>query len=186
VIDYGAPRVVPDIATLMARGPQDPQKREDESWVALARPDLLVLTNKKDLLREILDRIANGSKSRALPADLPEWSQVDRTASFWAIRHYSAQSKPKPEERGFQNAELPQPDGAALGVAVQFDTEGQRLEIRYLSEAKPAQRGPGDVSQSQFQLDRPQEGVWRLVSDIRERGPFPVHFAMTMLGFGVY
>jgi hypothetical protein len=160
-------------------------KRVDENWMSCARPDLLVLTNKKELLAEILLRISHGSKTRALPATLPEWNQVDQQAQLWGLRHYSDQSKPKPDERGFKNAYLPSPDGLAVGATVQIDA-AQRLEVRYLSHANPAQHGPGDIWRDQCQIDQPQPGVWRLVSDARARGPWPVWFAMMMLGFGMY
>jgi hypothetical protein len=28
--------------------------------------------------------------------------------------------------------------------------------------------------------------VWRLKSNVRDRGPFPFHFALSLLGFGGY
>ncbi|MGO9239601.1 MAG: hypothetical protein ACLQBJ_02235 [Bryobacteraceae bacterium] len=161
-------------------------QREDRNWLALARPDLLVLASQKELLNEMLLRIARGSKTRALPAALPEWAQTDRTAPFWGLRHYTARSKPKPGERGCAAAELPIPDCNATGVTVRFDTAQQRLEIRYLSDTQPAQRRPGDGGDRNFQVDQPQTGVWRRVSDVEARGPYPVHFALVMLGFGRY
>jgi hypothetical protein len=162
-------------------------QRDDTNWISLARPDLLILVNRKELLSEILSRIEGGSKTRALPSALPEWSQVDRNAPFWGLRHYTTGSKPKAGARGCDAAELPQPDCAAVGVTVRFDTVHQLLEIRYLSETKLAQQqGPFDYVRREFQVDQPQTGVWRLVSDVQARGPSPVHFALIMLGFGVY
>ena len=160
--------------------------RNDANWIALARPDSLILTNKKELLDEILGRVARGSKTRALPASLPEWTQTDNTAPFWGLRHYTAQSRPKPGERGCEAAQLPEPDCHATGVAVRFDTKKERLEIRYLSETQPAQSGAPDSMLRQFQIDEAQTGVLRLVADVEHRGPFPMHFAMVMLGFGLY
>jgi hypothetical protein len=163
------------------------EQRDDQNWLALARPDLLILSNRRTLLSEILQRISGGTEARALPADLPEWKQVDTTASFWGLRHYSAQSKPKHGGVGFEAAELPRPDGAAIGVTVRFDSVQQRLEVRYLSEAQLAQHGAfANSLQREFQIDRSEAGVWRLLADIQKRGPFPVHFALTMLGFGMY
>lgn len=161
------------------------QEREDENWMSLARPDLLVLTNNKELLDEILLRILHGSKTRALPATLPEWNHVNLHAPFWGLRHYTDQSRQRPGERGFTNAELPYPDGVAVGATIQLDTAQQRLEIRYLSQAQLAQRR-GNNLRRQFQIDQPENGVWRLVSDARQRGPWPVHLALMMLGFGMY
>jgi hypothetical protein len=165
----------------------EPAQRDDTNWIALARPDLLILVNQKELLNEILERILHGSQTRALPAALPEWTQVDRTTPFWGLRHYTTRSKPKPGERGCEAAELPQPDCTASGVTVRFDTVQQRLEVRYLSETELAQHGMlGNGVRREFRVDQPQSGVWRLVSDVQKSGPWPVHFALVMLGFGMY
>jgi hypothetical protein len=164
----------------------EPPPLDDENWLAFTQPDLLILTSTKELLGEILQRVAHGSETRALPLTLTEWSQVDRHASFWGLRHYTDQSKPKPNERGFRTATLPQPDGAASGVAINFDSFRHRVEIRYMSEAPLTPAGPADDVHREFQVDQPQPGVWRLVSDVRARGDYPVHFAFTMLGFGGY
>ena len=141
-------------------------QEEDENWIAVARPDLLILTNNKNLLKEVLDRVVLGSKSRALPATLPEWRHVDRGASFWGLRHYTDRSRPERGQRGFGSADLPQPDGSAIGATVRFDAPKQRLEIRYLSPAPLAQ---DRQTSHEFTLDQPETGVWRLISDIRER-----------------
>jgi hypothetical protein len=165
----------------------EPAQREDESWIALVRPDLLVLSNRREMLTQILVQMAGGSKSRALPSNLSEWARVNRTVSFWGLRHYSPKSKPARDQRGYDAAELPRPDGAATGVAVQFDHAKQRLEIDYLSPGKLSENSVfADSRKREFQTDQPEAGVWRLISDVRARGDFPVHFAMTMLGFGEY
>jgi hypothetical protein len=159
----------------------------DENWITLAQSDLLILSNRRELLADVLRRITGGGSSRALPPDLPEWSQVTRSASFWGLRHYTALSKPKQGDSGFDQAELPRPDGAATGVVMRFDSVSRRLEIRYLSDAQVVQhRGAAAALLRDFQVDQTQPGVWRLVSDTEERGSWPVHFALTMLGFGMY
>jgi hypothetical protein len=159
---------------------------EDENWLAVAHRDLLILTSTKELLVEILQRVAHGSQTRALPPTLTEWSQVDRRASFWGLRHYTDQSKPKPADRGYKTAALPQPDGSAVGVVVNFDSARQRSEIRYMSSAPLTRAGDLDVARPDFQVDQPQDGIWRLISDVKARGDYPVHFAFSMLGFGTY
>jgi hypothetical protein len=176
------------VATIDARGlPTGAQqaRRIEENWIALARPNVLVLTNNKALLAEILGRISDGSTRRALPAALPEWNHTDRQAPFWGLRHYTDRSKPKVGERGYSSANLPQPDGSAVGVAVQFDTTKQRLEVRYISQTQLVQER-FDPAGVEFRVDQLMPGVWRLDSDIRARGPWPVHFALAMLGFGEY
>ena len=172
-----------DVADVSQPG-KKPAQQSETNWIAMARPDLLILANRKELLSEILDRILHGSKTRALPPDLPEWTQTDRTASFWGLRHYAVQSRPKPGERGCEAAELPQPDCIATGATVRFDTTNQLLEIRYLSEMSPKQDGV--YLRQEFRVDEAHAGVWRLVADVEKRGSSPVHFALIMLGFGMY
>lgn len=163
-----------------------PAQRDDENWIALARPDLLIVAHRRELLAQILRQIAGGQSSHALPTDLPEWRQVDRSASFWGLRLYTAQPKPAREAPVLGPAQLPQLYGAT-GVTVRFDPVQQRLEIRCLSEADVTPRGglAGALARS-FDVDHPEPRVWRLISDITARGPWPVHEAMTMLGFGDY
>lgn len=163
-------------------------QRDDENWLALARPDVMILTNRHALLAEMLERVNSGSRTRAMPANLPEWSHVDRRASFWGLRHYADGSKAKTGEPGFDAADLPHySDGKAVGVTVRFDSVSQRLEIIYLSSAELLRRrGAADPLAREFKVDQPEAGIWRMVSDVRARGPFPVHFALVMLGFGMY
>jgi hypothetical protein len=169
------------------RPPAQPPQRDDLNWIVQARPDLLILANRKELLSGLLDHVLHGSKTRALPADLPEWTQVDRSASFWGLRHYSSQSKPKSGERGCEQAEPPFPDCHSTGVTVLLDTAKQHLEVRYMSPSKLAERGMfGDAARNQFLVNQPQIGIWRFASNIAERGDYPMHFAMLMLGFGMY
>ena len=62
-------------ARIDAGGPFRPgaprEQRDDPNWLALARPDMLILANRKDLLTEVLGRVVNGSRAKALPATLP-------------------------------------------------------------------------------------------------------------------
>ena len=160
-----------------------PSAHEDTNWLALAKPNLLIVSNQKDLLSRVLGGISHGSTTRALPANLPEWKQVDRSASFWGLRHYSAESKSKECD----TAVLPYPDCRATGVTLQLDAARPRLEVRYLSESAPKQLpGPADTLRRDFQVDQLQPGIWSLVADIRARGQFPVHLGIQMLGFGMY
>jgi hypothetical protein len=163
-------------------------QRDDENWLALARPDVVILTNRHALLVEMLERVNSGSKTRAMPANLPEWSHVDRSASFWGLRHYTDGSKAKTGEPEFGAADLPHyPDGKAVGATVRFDSVSQRLEIIYLSSGDLLpRRSAVDPLAHEFKVDHPGEGVWRMVSDVHARGNFPVHFALIMLGLGMY
>jgi hypothetical protein len=160
-----------------------PTPHEDINWLALPKPDLLILSNNKNLLLSVLLHIVSGpATTHALPAELPEWLQADRSADFWGVRHFSAESRPQPGERGCETAELPFPDCRATGATVRFDAATGTIDIRYLSGAnvKPVFERIG------FQIGQPQPGVWKLDADAVTRGPTPAAFGLAMLGFGGY
>lgn len=73
------------------------EKLQENRWtflVARPRGDLLLVATQEEFLTEVLKRFARPPASRALPAELPEWKQVDTAAPFWAIRHYRCRERP--------------------------------------------------------------------------------------------
>ncbi len=89
-----------------------------EYWFTLARPDLLIVANNRDLLAAVLGRVLNGSSTRALPAALPEWSEVDqRERRCGGSRHF---------------ASSPEGSGIALSLGAT-----QKLELRCLCTSRP-------------------------------------------------
>jgi len=102
--------------------------------------------------------------------------------------NWLALARPEVGEPPFAAADLPHhPDGKAVGTTVRVDSAKQQMEVVYLSPAELLRRaGAADLLGREFQVDQPEAGVWRLISDVREKGPFPVHFVMVMLGFGMY
>lgn len=143
-------------------------QREDSSWLALPRPDLLIVCSRRETLEKLVQNIGRGIEEkpdRALPESLSIWQQVDRKAKFWALRSY--------------------PGPAAGGVTVRFDVETGELDIRYLGGAAKSPNLDPTESQ-QFKTTQMQNGVWQFEASIRERGDFPFHVAAAMLGFGVY
>jgi hypothetical protein len=161
------------------------RSRDDDTWMALARPDLLVAANSRELLADVMDQIVKGSVARALPASLAEWSEVDRNAPVWALRHYpDAAERHDATNPRTAGSRLFQSDPGAAGIAVNFDPGRQALDIRYLSRADRLGTYIEQMLNREFQVDRSRPGVWRLPSNLRERGEFPFHLAMAMLGFG--
>lgn len=160
----------------------EPPQRDDPHWIVQLKPDLLLLANRESVVRGILDRMGKKSPTRALPPNLVEWNQVDRRASLWGLRHYSAASKPKEGTHGYEKAQLLDPDGRAQGVAIAFDEATHVIEIRFLSEADIERRGLDSGSE----IDKVSPGVWRIRANVRERGAYPFGIAMGMLGFGGY
>ena len=129
-----------------------------EVWFTLARPDLLIVANSRDLAAAILGRVLNGSSTRALPAALPEWSEVDRQAPLWGVAHVGSSADSR-------------------GITLSLDA-AQKLEIRCLCSSRPA------APEADFQSAQPRRGLWVLRSDIGSRGEAPLSFALGLLGLG--
>jgi hypothetical protein len=181
-IDAGEPR---------GGGTQRAQ-REDSSWLALARPDLLIVCSRRETLLELLGRIASYAPAqavradRALPTTLPIWSQADRKAQFWGVRLYSdpAGRRDLSNARG-RTVNGAEGDPSGVGVTVRFDVDSGDLEIRYLGTS----RRPFDLDSphnSQFSATQLRNRDWQLNSNTHDRGNYPFDFAAFMLGFGGY
>ena len=161
--------------------------REDETWLTLARPDLLVMASTHELLVKIVNRIENGSNDRALPVTLPEWAHVNRESPFWGLRHYSDPGTGNDVTNPrMKNGTLPVPDPAAVGMAVQFDPESHQVEIKYMTGGVSLAQIIDGPPTPQFHAEQPQAGVWRLTSDSKQRGPNLFRKAIGLLGFGGY
>jgi hypothetical protein len=161
------------------------RSHDDDMWMALPRPDLLVAVNSRELLADVMDQILKGSTPRALPASLGEWAEVDRSAPVWALRHYpDARERRDATNPRTAGSRLFQTDPGAAGMAINFDPGRQTLDIRYLSRGDRLGIYIEQMLNREFEVDRSRPGVWRLQSNLRERGEFPFHLAMAMLGFG--
>jgi hypothetical protein len=182
-IDAGEPR---------GGGAQRAQ-REDLSWLALARPDLLIVCSRRETLLEVLDRITRYAPAqavradRALPETLPIWSQVDRKAQFWGVRLYSDPDG----RRDLSNARGRSVNGAegdlsAVGVTVRFDVDSGDLEIRCIGATGKPFYLDSSPHNSQFSETQLKSGEWQLKSNTQDRGNYPFGFAAFMLGFGGY
>jgi hypothetical protein len=168
-------------------GRHETSLRDDDSWLALARPDLLILSSRREFLAEVLKRIdGTGPPTGSIPQSLGEIDQVDRQATFWGIRHYSDVGSRKDNSNPTSETESGS-DRQATGLSVSYDTELGNLEIRYLSSrGTPPRLIAGMSTDREFRIEHPQPNVWQLKSSTHERGPFPFHFAIYLLGFGGY
>ena len=145
---------------------------KDESWLSLAKPDLLILCSHRDLLLEVLARVADAGSNRALPPSLPEWKHVDQHASFWGLRHFADAQNSNPE------------DAQAVGVTLTLQNE--RLRIFYLSGAESFPRLLTDFGSRIISVERLDAQGWLLQSTLTEHGDFSFHVGMGLLGFGMY
>jgi hypothetical protein len=112
-------------------------KRAELHYLARPKPNVLVHATDHDYLVSVLDRMAKRAATRAMPADLPEWTSIDPSASFWCIRHYDRKQGPTDPTSPFARlkpAEVAVPlDEQAVGVVVTFPPdEPKTLRLTYL------------------------------------------------------
>jgi len=150
------------VSRAFARAP-----RAEESWVALVRPDLLVLATSRNVLAGVLARAAKPSTSRAFPANLPEWAQTDTNASAFGLRHYPAAS----------------PIG---GLTLVWDAASKRVEVRGLIHSESVPSSLTRASENALTIGPVREGIVKLSAEGDARGDYPVAVALTLLGFGSY
>ena len=118
------------------------EKQEQDTWsyfVCRPRPGILIIATNRDYLEETLKRIDKPSRTRALPADLPEWKHVDVKARLWAIRHYRKEfAKDDPSSPLVPQAAANVPDLNAVGFVfwIGGDENGNVATVRYLTDAK--------------------------------------------------
>jgi hypothetical protein len=127
-------------------------------FVALPLPNVLLVANNREYLREILDRMKQQKAPRALPEQLPEWRSLSRAARFWGLRHYDpTQAKEDPTSPLGGDTAYVQSDPKAIGALFALDPKNERsLMIEYLTgdEANvKAEAAKGHVAVE------PQEGV---------------------------
>ena len=115
------------------------------AYVAQLGPKIMVMATDRGYLRELLGRKAAKGKTRAFPAELPEWKHADTTADFWGIRHYhrkAAANNPSLPLAGGRRAAWGE-DDLAVGVVIALKDDG--LRVQYLSTNKDALRIAGEA-----------------------------------------
>jgi hypothetical protein len=71
------------------------EQREEDEWtfyVTAPRPNVLLVTTDKASLTEVLERMKTHARTRAFEESLPEWRYIDRSASFWGLRHFPSET----------------------------------------------------------------------------------------------
>jgi hypothetical protein len=117
------------------------EKSEEDTWtafVAFPNKRVVLVASDRDYLKEVLNRLQNGSGERALPSDLPEWKYVDTESRFWGLRHYDrSQAKTDPTSPIGGRLTGKEPDKKAIGITFVFDpSRGRLATITYLSGDK--------------------------------------------------
>jgi hypothetical protein len=134
------------------------EKLEQDLWtvfVASPRPNLFLAATNAGYLKEVLNRMSYHGETRALPDSLPEWKYVNRSAPFWAVRHFdpkNASQDPTSPFGGRKAANIP--DEQAVGVAFSFSAVADKTPaITYLSAS------PGATRIAREQWSVPSEGL---------------------------
>jgi len=148
---------------------QNSQDREDADFVALPRPNVLLVANNRQYLQEVLERISQRKASRALPDQLPEWRYLEAHARFWGLRHYDlAQAKTDPTSPLGGDCAFSQSDPKAIGVLFALDSKDERhLVITSFTGDGARATAAAGTGQS---IEEPQEGV---AYSVKLRNPAP-------------
>lgn len=70
------------------RADSNGEPQAERRWLAAPDPTVYVSTTSLDLLKVIIERMRRRGASRALPATLPEWRQLNIASPAWGLRHY--------------------------------------------------------------------------------------------------
>ena len=150
-------------------------------FVSLLKPDLALVCNHRAFFTEMVTRMAAPAPPYALPTNLPEWKQVDRTAPLWAISHYSRESS-------FLSSLVPGlGEAGATGITVEFGLPSDATRARMLALKDPWKRisNSGDFRGAAVSKQM-SSGVWELsVNGQPDAASFAVFVLMGMLGFAV-
>jgi hypothetical protein len=106
-----------------------------------ARPEnnVLVVANCRSVLEDVLGRMKQRGKHRALPGRLPEWKHVDTSAAFWALRHYDRSDADEDPSSPLGSGHLQVPaDPGAIGLTFQIGGRSEMPTVRYLSSSENA------------------------------------------------
>ena len=149
---------------------QDRSEGSTESFfVALPLPNVLLVANNREYLREVLDRMKRHRAPRALPEELPEWRLLDRAARIWGLRHYDpTQAKEDPTSPLGGDSAYVQSDPKAIGALFALDSNNERrLVMESLTRDEANARAAAAKGHA---IAEPQEGV---KFEVKIRNPAP-------------
>jgi hypothetical protein len=108
---------------------------EWDSFLALPRPNVLLVANNLPYLQEVLERMKQRKTFRALPDQLPEWRYLVPGTRFWGIRHYDrTQAKRDPTSPFSDDRTFGPGDQKAIGILFALGGSNQKEAVMtYLS-----------------------------------------------------
>jgi hypothetical protein len=164
----------------ISKGSFGDAKETDTFLVALPHPDLILACNNRDFFSTMVSRMSTPQKPRALPADLPEWKHVDRSAPLWGLRHVS--------KEGFDPGWLIDPEKKSIhitGLTVEFAASGAKASV-FANQNPWAKVSDDPQFEGKASTKKSADGVWGLnVAGNGPAGGMAVFVLMAMLGFVV-
>ncbi|MCU1233723.1 MAG: hypothetical protein JWP63_1690, partial [Candidatus Solibacter sp.] len=120
----------------VSTGTQSDLRDSETYFVSLLQPDLLAVCNDRAFLQQLVSRKGFPQKDRALPAGLPEWKQLDRSAPLWAISHYPADGS----FVGLLGLTTDGVNNETTGIAVEFGLNSGTTRARIIAKSDPWKR----------------------------------------------
>ena len=111
------------------------QDDEDTVLTAQPLPNIVIIATDRNYLAEVLARMAGRSGRRALPSSLAEWSHVDTSARFWAVRHFDRTQADQDPSSPFRPDLEADRDEQAVGVTFSLEP-GKPALVTYLTGDK--------------------------------------------------
>lgn len=110
------------------------EQAERDLFLALPRPNVLLVANNLVYLREVLERMAQRRIDRALPSDLPEWRFLDPAVRYWGLRHYDRTQAEQDATSPFSKERTFGPgDQKAIGILFTLDPGQKEAVMTYFS-----------------------------------------------------
>jgi hypothetical protein len=161
---------------------------DDKVLISFLKPDLILACNDKDFFSSVLSRINEPPKETKFRR-LPEWSQVDHSASVWGLRHFIPEAREWDPTHPANAGVTGTSDAGAIGITLQVGLPRGKVSGRWLSTSK-TNYWDDLVSSPDFgnaaSTRKIGEGVWELsANDESGPGTFAVFALMAMLGFAV-
>jgi hypothetical protein len=171
------------------------------SYIAFPQKGVVLVATNEQFLREMLSRMRNPQRERALPPSLPEWKYVNTRAQFWGVRHFDkqqAKQDPTSPFGGRKSANLP--DDGAIGLTYQCSPSRERkATLTYLSSSRaeigkieegrfPSSSEPQETAGLHIQRRELEPGVIQSTYDLSRSGPLNWFFFVFMgsVGHAIY
>jgi hypothetical protein len=165
-----------------SKGSQNDFPDTDTYLLTFLKPDTMLVCNDREFFRRFVARRKAMQSPRALPAALPEWRQVDRTAPLWAISHYRADgllAHPLDAFGGLSRE--PEPTGITLAFGLASGVTRARMISKY--DPWKGIAGGGEF-QGAAKSRMVADGVWELsISGKPETASVSAFLLMAMVGF---